>query len=65
MVAAGILPPDSSMGNGLAARTFNSRGRIGRGGRIVFDRWSPLMHTPIDCGDALYVPPKGRHSAHP
>ncbi|PHT51652.1 hypothetical protein CQW23_06114 [Capsicum baccatum] len=42
LAAASITPP------GLVGRTFNSRGRIGRGGRIVFDRWSPLMHAPIE-----------------
>ncbi|RAL53496.1 hypothetical protein DM860_007168 [Cuscuta australis] len=57
MAAAGIMPPtggSSSMGNG---RPFNFRGRIGRGGRLVFDRWNPLLHTPIECGDTLYIPP--------
>lgn len=62
--AAGIIPPGSPTPNGLHARTFNFRGRMGRGGRIVFDRWNPLSHTPIECGDTLYVPPKARHSAH-
>ncbi|XP_059297248.1 uncharacterized protein LOC132050169 isoform X2 [Lycium ferocissimum] len=65
LAAANITPPGSSMDNGLVGQTFNSRGRIGRGGRIVFDRWNPLMHTPIECGDALYVPPKALHYAHP
>ncbi|KAJ8549819.1 hypothetical protein K7X08_033526 [Anisodus acutangulus] len=62
--AAGIIPPGSPTSNGLPARTFSFRGRMGRGGRIVFDRWNPLSHTPIECGDTLYVPPKTRHSAH-
>ncbi|KAJ8548965.1 hypothetical protein K7X08_032328 [Anisodus acutangulus] len=65
LAAASITPPGSSMESGLGARTFNTRGRIGRGGRIVFDRWNPLMHTPIECGDALYVSPKARRSVHP
>ncbi|KAL3814585.1 hypothetical protein ACJIZ3_015853 [Penstemon smallii] len=65
LVAAGITPPTNpSTPNDTPARSFNFRGRIGRGGRIVFDRWNPLMHTPIDCGDTLHVPPKPRHSAH-
>ncbi|KAG6408641.1 hypothetical protein SASPL_131659 [Salvia splendens] len=65
LAAAGIMPPsDLSTANGTSGRSFNFRGRIGRGGRIVFDRWNPLMHTPIDCGDTLYVPPGPRHSAH-
>ncbi|XP_055806059.1 uncharacterized protein LOC129874740 isoform X3 [Solanum dulcamara] len=62
LAAASIIPPGSSMENSLAGRRFNSRGRIGRGGRIVFDRWNPLMHTPIECADALHVP---LNSAHP
>lgn len=62
--AAGIIPPGSPTPNDLHAHTFNFRGRMGRGGRIVFDRWNPLSHTPIECGDTLYVPPKARHSAH-
>ncbi|KAF3637614.1 putative TMV resistance protein N-like isoform X1 [Capsicum annuum] len=62
--AAGIIPPGSPTPNGLPAHTFSFRGRMGRGGRIVFDRWNPLSYTPIECGDTLYVPPKARHSAH-
>lgn len=58
LAAAGIVPPPSGGGH-------NFRGRIGRGGRIVFDRWNPLMHTPIECGgDSLYMPPKPRTSTH-
>ncbi|XP_031269881.1 uncharacterized protein LOC116128312 isoform X2 [Pistacia vera] len=50
LVAAGIVPPsDTSAKNGTSAPTYKFHGRIGRGGRIVFDRWNPLMHTPIDC----------------
>ncbi|KAL1534966.1 enhancer of polycomb-like protein 1 [Salvia divinorum] len=65
LAAAGITPPsDLSTANSTSGRPFSFRGRIGRGGRIVFDRWNPLMHTPIDCGDTLYVPPGPRHSAH-
>ncbi|CAL5378254.1 unnamed protein product [Camellia sinensis] len=58
LAAAGIVPPpDSSttttmtMMNSASGRSYNFHGRIGRGGRIVFDRWNPLMHTPIDCGN--------------
>lgn len=64
LAAAGIMPPNVSMKNGSSSRPFNFHGRIGRGGRIVFDRWNPLMYTPIDCGDTLYVQPRPRHSAH-
>ncbi|KAA8545343.1 hypothetical protein F0562_020127 [Nyssa sinensis] len=42
---AGIVPPkDSSIANGESARSYNFHGRIGRGGRIIFDRWNPLTH---------------------
>ncbi|KAL7124964.1 hypothetical protein ABFS83_14G084100 [Erythranthe nasuta] len=66
LAAAGIIPPpsDSSTPNGTSARSFNFRGRFGRGGRIIFDRWNPLMHAPNDFGDTLYVPPQPQHSAH-
>ncbi|KAI3448401.1 hypothetical protein Pfo_005066 [Paulownia fortunei] len=65
LAAAGIIAPsDPSTPKGTSARSFNFHGRIGRGGRIVFDRWNPLMHAPMECGDTLYVPPKPRHSAH-
>lgn len=63
--AAGLVPPsDSSTKNGGYTPPFKFHGRIGRGGRIVFDRWNPLMHTPIDCGDSLYVPPKPRPTTY-
>ncbi|XP_011088108.2 enhancer of polycomb-like protein 1 [Sesamum indicum] len=64
LAASGIIPPlDPSNPKGTSPRSF-IRGRIGRGGRIVFDRWNPLMHTPIDHGETRYVPPKSRHSAY-
>ncbi|THF99711.1 hypothetical protein TEA_001113 [Camellia sinensis var. sinensis] len=65
LAAAGIVPPpDSStttmttmtMMNSASGRSYNFHGRIGRGGRIVFDRWNPLMHTPIDCGFMEHLP---------
>lgn len=63
MAAAGIIPPpDSSVSNGASSNSFNLRGRMGRGGRIIFDRWNPLMHNSVDCGDSLYIPPKPRPS---
>ncbi|KAM7481898.1 hypothetical protein LguiB_006481 [Lonicera macranthoides] len=42
LAAAGIVPPSTPITNGAPERPFNVRGRIGRGGRIVFDRWDPL-----------------------
>uniref|UniRef100_A0A2N9IY54 Uncharacterized protein n=1 Tax=Fagus sylvatica TaxID=28930 RepID=A0A2N9IY54_FAGSY len=50
LAAAGIVPPtDSSTRNNVSSPPCKFRGRIGRGGRIIFDRWNPLLQTPIDC----------------
>ncbi|KAL0384686.1 UNVERIFIED_CONTAM: hypothetical protein Sradi_2862900 [Sesamum radiatum] len=65
LAASGIIPPlDPPTTKGTSPRSF-IRGRIGRGGRIVFDRWNPLMHTPIDRGETRYIPPKSGHSVYP
>ncbi|KAI3720228.1 hypothetical protein L6452_21141 [Arctium lappa] len=66
LAAAGIVPPPAatSVQSAASSRSYNSHGRIGRGGRIIFDRWNPLMHTPIDSGDSLYIPPKPRPPTH-
>ncbi|CAK7339776.1 unnamed protein product [Dovyalis caffra] len=49
LAAAGIVPPvDSSMKNDASMPPYRFHGRIGRGGRIIFDRWNPLLRTPID-----------------
>ncbi|KAL3651466.1 hypothetical protein CASFOL_004468 [Castilleja foliolosa] len=68
LAAAGIIPPSDpspTTTNATSAHPFSCHGRIGRGGRIVFDRWNPLMQTPIECGDTLYAPPpKPLHSLH-
>ncbi|KAL7001584.1 hypothetical protein U1Q18_002738 [Sarracenia purpurea var. burkii] len=59
LAAACIVPPSESLAaNSSSGRSYNFHGRIGRGGRIVFDRWNPLMHTPIDCGNSFYIPPR-------
>ncbi|CAM8904547.1 unnamed protein product [Rhodiola kirilowii] len=44
LAAAGITPPttDSLKTGDPSTRPHNIRGRIGRGGRIIFDRWDPL-----------------------
>ncbi|KAL1224194.1 hypothetical protein V5N11_031330 [Cardamine amara subsp. amara] len=52
LAAAGMVPPADSR-SGRA----RFQGRIGRGGRIVFDRWNPLKQTNINCGNTLYVAP--------
>ncbi|XP_023643035.1 uncharacterized protein LOC17894599 [Capsella rubella] len=58
LAAAGIVPPapDSSLGQ----TPSRFQGRIGRGGRIIFDRWNPLMQSHINCGDSYYIAPKQR-----
>ncbi|XVF74888.1 hypothetical protein PTKIN_Ptkin13bG0146900 [Pterospermum kingtungense] len=58
LAAASIVPPPGS------STTYKFHGRMGRGGRIVFDRWNPLLHTPIDCGNSFYIPPKPRPSTY-
>lgn len=64
LAAAGIVPPsDKSTRNNVSAPPCKFRGRIGRGGRIIFDRWNPLQ-TPIDCGNSFYIPPKPRSSTY-
>lgn len=52
LAAAGIVPPADSR-SGRA----RFQGRIGRGGRIVYDRWNPLMQTHINCGNTFYIAP--------
>ncbi|PIA29361.1 hypothetical protein AQUCO_06000017v1 [Aquilegia coerulea] len=48
LVAAGIKPPlGPPIQNGMSAPSYRFHGRIGRGGRIVFDRWNPLLRTRI------------------
>ncbi|KAK6942278.1 Enhancer of polycomb-like, N-terminal [Dillenia turbinata] len=65
LAAAGIAPPSvSSIKDAASTSPVNFRGRIGRGGRIIFDRWNPLMQTPIDCGSTYLIPsrPRGAHN---
>ncbi|CAO2163646.1 unnamed protein product [Urochloa humidicola] len=45
---AGIRPPPvPPIDSGATAPPFRCQGRIGRGGRIIFDRWNPLLQVPI------------------
>ncbi|KAL8230036.1 hypothetical protein R6Q57_014936 [Mikania cordata] len=65
LAAAGIVPPPANPEqNAVSSRSCGSRGRIGRGGRIIFDRWNPFMHTPIDPGESLFIPPKPQPLLH-
>lgn len=47
LAAAGIVPPTPDSSPGQPPSRF--QGRIGRGGRIIFDRWNPLMQSHINC----------------
>lgn len=57
LAAAGIVPPlDPPCSNGTsnaASASYRFQGRIGRGGRLIFDRWNPLTRTPIGCSSNL------------
>ncbi|XP_019453635.1 PREDICTED: enhancer of polycomb homolog 2-like [Lupinus angustifolius] len=64
LAMAGIMPPNSITKNGVSSPSYKFRGRMGRGGRIIFDRWNPLMQTPIECGNSYYMPPKPRPSTY-
>ncbi|CAN6845731.1 unnamed protein product [Brassica oleracea var. botrytis] len=55
LAAAGIVPPAPDSSTGQPPSRF--KGRIGRGGRIIFDRWNPLMQSHINCGDSFYIAP--------
>ncbi|XP_064996902.1 enhancer of polycomb-like protein 1 isoform X1 [Musa acuminata AAA Group] len=44
LAAVGIMQPPE---NGPVAPTYRFHGRIGRGGRIIFDRCNPLLRDPI------------------
>ncbi|KAF9604738.1 hypothetical protein IFM89_009534 [Coptis chinensis] len=58
LAAAGIKPPLSPpVQNGMLGPVYRFRGRIGRGGRILFDRWNPLLRTPIGHDNAPFVSP--------
>ncbi|XP_062193467.1 uncharacterized protein LOC133896834 [Phragmites australis] len=64
LVAAGIKPPlDPPIENGATMPPFRCRGRIGRGGRIIFDRWNPLLRAPIGQETSYYVPFSHRPSS--
>jgi len=62
LAAAGIVPPTNASKPSGTGRSTPFRGRIGRGGRIIFDRWNPLMHTPVNCGDSFYLSPRQQPS---
>ncbi|CAL9072591.1 unnamed protein product [Musa textilis] len=52
----GIMqPPCPPAENGSVASTYRFHGRIGRGGRIIFDRCNPLLRSPIGEESFPYV----------
>ncbi|KAG2324464.1 hypothetical protein Bca52824_007192 [Brassica carinata] len=55
LAAAGIVPPAPGSTSGHPQSRF--QGRMGRGGRIIFDRWNPLMQSHINCGNSFYIAP--------
>ncbi|CAN7129005.1 unnamed protein product [Brassica rapa subsp. narinosa] len=55
LAAAGIVPPAPDTSSGHPQSRF--QGRMGRGGRIIFDRWNPLMQSHINCGNSFYIAP--------
>lgn len=64
LAVAGIVPrcDDSLVKHSPSSTPFSLRGRMGRGGRIVFDRWNPLLLSPVELGNSFYMPPKPRHA---
>ncbi|URD90080.1 Sodium hydrogen exchanger [Musa troglodytarum] len=47
LAAAGIVPPVLSVENDSVVSPYRFCGRIGRGGRIIFDRWNSLFEAPV------------------
>lgn len=69
LAAAGIVPPSNvsatkSGGAGAGAGAVKFHGRIGRGGRIIFDRWNPLSLPQINFGNPFNLPPKAQASMY-
>ncbi|KAG8657692.1 uncharacterized protein LOC110610826 isoform X2 [Manihot esculenta] len=64
LAASGIVPPVDSSKNCSSAAPYRFHGRIGRGGRIVFDRRNPFLQTSIDVGNSFYLPPRPRPSVY-
>ncbi|XP_020103226.1 enhancer of polycomb-like protein 1 [Ananas comosus] len=58
LAAVGIKPPpDPAAENGSSTPPYRFHGRIGRGGRIIFDRYNPLLGAPVaQTSSAPYLP---------
>lgn len=71
IISAGIVPPLDPRSNGTSdasVQSYRCQGRVGRGGRIIFDRWNPLSRTPIGfCSNPLDLPRRATTStrSHP
>ncbi|XP_019052069.1 PREDICTED: enhancer of polycomb-like protein 1 isoform X1 [Nelumbo nucifera] len=61
--AAGIAPPTPPVDNETSKLRYRFHGRIGRGGRIVFDRWNHLLRSPSS-HDNSCIPPNPRPLPH-
>ncbi|XP_077222893.1 uncharacterized protein LOC143856530 [Tasmannia lanceolata] len=58
--AAGIVQPsDPPVENGATTPPYRFQGRIGRGGRIIFDRWNPLQ-TAVGHQKSSHLPSSHR-----
>ncbi|XP_072962903.1 uncharacterized protein [Typha angustifolia] len=56
LAAAGIKqPPDPPVEDGSVTPPYHFHGRIGRGGRIIFDRYNPLLQAPITHRSSPYI----------
>ncbi|KAK8956515.1 hypothetical protein KSP39_PZI000035 [Platanthera zijinensis] len=48
LAAAGIIPPASPpIESGSSTPPYRFHARMGRGGRVIFDRWNPLLQAPL------------------
>lgn len=48
LFAAGIIrPPSPPIESGSSTPPYRFQARMGRGGRIIFDRWNPLLQAPL------------------
>ncbi|KAJ8494216.1 hypothetical protein OPV22_015937 [Ensete ventricosum] len=56
LAAVGIMRPPQPPENGQVAPTYRFHGRIGRGGRIIFDRCNSLLRDPICQQNFPHVP---------
>lgn len=64
LAAAGIVPPSNASTAKGGTGTVKFHGRIGRGGRIIFDRWNPLSLSPVNFGNSFNLPPKPQASMY-